>query len=132
MDVQQAPIDVQDIYSWRASYSDGEYLDEMHAVGGFASVDQERCTALTLLYTGTVPIHTVHIPIGAKPVFFRRRRIAVNIMEKSSEPQPTTHCIGWKRREDDAVYLFVDECGNALLSSNLQEVIYDSHNACCR
>lgn len=124
MDAQQATmevsIDVQDIYSWRATYSDGEHLDEEHAVGGFASVDQERCTALTLLYQGVVPVHVVHIPAGAKPVFFRRRRIAVNIFSEASEPHPTAHCIGWKRSEEDAVYLFVFEDGSTLLSNDLQ------------
>jgi len=124
MDAQQATmevfVDVQDIYSWRATYSNGECLDETHAVGGFASVDQERCTALTLLLLGEVPVHTVHIPAGAQPVFFRRRRISVNVVSEESLPQPTTHCIGWKRSEEDAVYLFIDEAGNTLLSSDLQ------------
>lgn len=122
MDIQQANIeisvDIQDIYSWRASYPNGEYLDETHAVGGFGSVDLERCTSLTL--HGTVPAHVVHIPAGAKPVFFRRRSIAVNIIDETSDPQQTVHCIGWKRSEDDAVYLFVFENGATLLSSDLQ------------
>lgn len=117
---EQVTINIQDIYSWRASYSDTEHLDETHAVGGFASVDQERCTSLTLLHMGTAPVHVVHIPAGAKPVFFRRRRVAVNVANETSEQQPTTHCIGWKRSENDAVYLFVDESGSTLLSSDLQ------------
>jgi len=116
----EVSVNVQDIYSWRASYSDTEHLDETHAVGGFASVDQERCTALTLFYQGAVPVHAVAIPEGAKPIFFRRRRIAINLVDETSAPQETVHCIGWKRSEKDAVYLFVFENGNTLLSSDLQ------------
>lgn len=124
MDAQQSTmevsVNVQDIYSWHATYSDGTHLDEEHAAGGFASVDQERCTALTLLYMGLVPVHTVHIPAGAKPVFFRRRRVAVNVLSETSKPQPTTHCIGWKHSEEDAVYLFVFADGTTLLTNDLQ------------
>lgn len=124
MDAQQSTmevsVNVQDIYSWRATYSDGSHLDEEHAVGGFASVDQQRCAALTLLYMGSIPVHTVNIPAGATPVFFRRRRVSVNVVSEASEQQPTVHCIGWKRSENDAVYLFVDEHGNTVLSNDLQ------------
>lgn len=123
MDAQQATLEVsvnvQDIYSWRASYSDGEHLDETQAVGGFASVDQKRCIALAL-YMGSVAIHTVRIPTGATSVFFRRRRISVNAVSEASEPHPTVHCIGWKRSDKDAVYLFVYEDGGTLLSDDLQ------------
>ena len=96
MDAQQATmevfVDVQDIYSWRAGYSSLvnkgtaislEYLDEAHAVGGFASVDLERCTHLALIDQAGKAAHVVEIPGGAKPVFFRRRRISVNVMEES-------------------------------------------------
>lgn len=120
MDVQQAPIDVQDIYSWRATYSDGSHLDEEHAVGGFASVDLARCTHLALIDQSGNAAHVVEIPSGAQAVFFRRRRISVNVMKENSEPQATVHCIGWKRSEEDAVYLFVFANGTTLLSNDLQ------------
>lgn len=124
MDEQQATmgvsVDVRDIYTWRATYSENDSLDEKHAVGGFASVHLSRCTSLMLLDQAGNAIHVVDIPENATPVFFRRRRIAINVTDESSTPQGTTHCIGWKRSEEDAVYLFVFEDGSTLLSSDLQ------------
>jgi hypothetical protein len=117
----EVTIDIQDIYSWRATYSDGDHLDETHAVGGFGSVDLERCTALTLLYMETVSVHTVAVPPGAHPVFFRRRSVSLNPLDGNRELRPTVHCIGWKQGEQ-AVYLFVREDGSTLLSSDLQAV----------
>lgn len=117
---KEVSVKIQDIYSWRASYGGTKHLDEENAAGGFSSVDQERCTDLTLLYMGLVPVHTVHIPQGAKPVFFRRRRIAINATDETGKPQAAVHCIGWKRSEEDAVYLFVFADGTTLLTNDLQ------------
>lgn len=115
---EQVTINIQDIYTWRAYYG-STYLDESHAVSGFASVGP-GCTSLVLLNQSNEAKYVVAIPDGASPVFFRRRTIAVNLVEESSTPQGTIHCVGWKRSEHDATYLFVHEDGSTLLSDNLQ------------
>lgn len=109
-----------DAYTWTALYVDGTYLPEHEATQGFASVDQEHVKSIELHSSDDFSMHSVSIPQGAQPVFFRRRRIAINVMEESSEPQATVHCIGWKRSEEDAVYLFVFADASTLLSSDLQ------------
>lgn len=125
MDTEQtAPtitVHIQDAYSWRASYSDGDSLDEAHAAGGFASVDQSRITSLDLI-AGESALYGVDIPGGAHAVFFRRRSLVLNLADESSAPMGTVHCIGWKRSEHDAVYLFVRPDSSTLLSSDLQAV----------
>lgn len=111
----------QDAYTWRAYYGPGQgYLDEFHAVAGFASVES-GCTALSLQNQETEAEHVVEIPSGATPVFFRRRSITVNLVDESTESRQTMHCIGWKR-DDNAVYLFIGEDGSTLLTDNLQAV----------
>lgn len=125
MDIEQAAttiaVNIQDAYSWRAHYSDGDSLDESHAAGGFASVDQSRVKRLDLI-AGGYALYGVDIPDGAQAVFFRRRSLSVNIAEEQVSERRTIHCIGWKQDGEDGVYLFVLPDSSTLLSSDLQAV----------
>lgn len=116
-------IYVPDVYTWRVTYQDGSSLHEFDAVNtigrGFAEVDSAKVKELKLASQNLT--HSVEVPAGAEPVFFRRRRVAINLTDESTTPQPTVHCIGWKRG-DEAVYLFVFDDGSTLLSDNLQAV----------
>jgi hypothetical protein len=126
MNIQQATeqvtVSIQDTHTWRATYHDGSFLDETHAVGGFASVDLP-CVKTLLLQPlqGIGEAHCVDIPAGATPVFFRRRSVAFSLVDESSEQRPTVHCIGWKKGEE-AVYLFIMDDGSTLLTEELQAV----------
>lgn len=110
-----------DVYQWCILYRDDVLLHEEDAEQGFASVKRNQVKLLTLIPLQGVPPHHVNIPIGATPVFFRRRSIEVNLMQEQSTARPTVHCIGWKQG-DTASYLFVFEDGSTLLSSDLQAV----------
>ena len=111
-----------DVYTWAAIYTDGSFISEYDRPEGrgFAEVDSTRVKQFKLESSDpALHSHHVDVPEGAQAVFFRRRRISVNVVSEASEPRPTVHCIGWKRGED-AVYLFVDESGNTILSYDLQ------------
>src|SRR5579859_774366 len=119
---------VSDSHIWSVTYDGGadfsEYdHDKSDTVGrGFAEVEKDRVKVLTILPVAKdcMP-HTVQIPDGATPVFFRRRSVAINLTDERTSHQPTVHCIGWKRG-DEAVYLFVFDDGSTLLTDNHQAV----------
>jgi hypothetical protein len=106
----------QDIYRWCALDQNDEMLHEADANQGFASVKHAKLLMLIPL-TDTATYH-VAIPQDARPVFFRRRSIAIS---EGSSQHSTVHCIGWKR-DDQSVYLFIFEDGSTLLTDNLQAV----------
>jgi hypothetical protein len=108
----------KDVYAWAVLYHDGSSIQEYDRPDGhgFAVVDSAQVRRLTL--TSPDCSHSVVVPTGAMPVFFRRRSIA---LQPGGDPIPTVHCIGWKR-EDKAVYLFISEDGSTLATENLQAV----------
>lgn len=109
-----------DIHTWRVTYHDGtqipEFDDERPDGRGFGEVEKHRVKTVELLGK-----HSVTIPDGAEPVFFRRRRVTVNPTDDTTVNHQAIHCIGW-RRDDQEVYLFVFADGATLLSSDLQAV----------
>jgi hypothetical protein len=111
----------KDAYTWTAFYEDGSSIREYdHPDGhGFAVVDSAQVKRLALVCD--LRSHSVVVPSGAEPVFFRRRSIIVNLVDESTESRQTVHCIGWKH-DDKAVYLFVFEDGSTLLTDDLQAV----------
>lgn len=109
----------QDTYTWQAIYDDDSHLDEQDATQGFASVDQERIKSLAFLTSDGLTTHSVQIPSGAQGVFFRRRRVMVNVESDSAMNDATTHCIGWKQG-NQAIYLFIRGDGSSLLTTDLQ------------
>ncbi len=122
--MQQITVEkTQDAYTWGAMYSDSTCIAEYDRPEGrgFAEVDQIRVKELLLLHLAGGTSHSVHIPQGATPVFFRRRSVTISPLAGESTPRPTTHCIGWKRG-DEAIYLFVFDDGSTLLSNDLQAV----------
>lgn len=108
----------KDVYTWAALYHDGSSIQEYDRPDGhgFAVVDSAQVKRLTLVSDSSS--HSVTMPAGATPVFFRRRSIA---LQPGGDPIPTVHCIGWKR-DDSAVYLFIGEDGSTLLTDDLQAV----------
>lgn len=111
---------IKDVYTWMALYHDESAIQEYdHPDGhGFAIVDSARVKRLTLASESCS--HSVNVPNGATPVFFRRRGIVVQ-PGGGQAPLPTVHCIGWKH-EDKAVYLFVGEDGSTLLTDDFQAI----------
>lgn len=122
--VGQAPAQ-QEAYTWGAIYDDDTLINEYDREEGlgFAEVNQSRVKALFLYPTcgEGLPYNGVKIPQGATPIFFRRRRIVINLAQETSASRPTVHCIGWKKA-DEAVYLFVFDDGSTLLTNDLQAV----------
>jgi hypothetical protein len=110
-------------YTWGALYTDDTCIAEYDRKEGrgFAEVDHARVKTLLLLSLQDGASHSVNIPQGATPVFFRRRSVEINPLADESTPRPTVHCIGWKR-DDKAVYLFISDDGSTLLSDDLQAV----------
>jgi len=113
--VGQAPTQPE-AFTWCAIYNDGTTVSET-SDNGFADVDQSRVKNLVLLPAteGIEPQH-MDIPSGASPIFFRRRKILLQDGQRT-----TIHCIGWKRG-DEAIYLFISDSGDTLLTDNLQAV----------
>jgi hypothetical protein len=114
---------MQDKYMWQVIYADGTFTAE-YDLGrsdgrGFAEIEDKTVKHICLLNLG-LAVHTVNIPDGAQPVFFRRRMIALD-GSGSEQGRSTVHCIGWKRAES-ACYLFVLPDGSTLLSDDLQAV----------
>lgn len=110
-------------YTWGALYTDDTCIAEYDREEGrgFAEVDQARVKTLLLLSLQDGASHSVNIPQGATPVFFRRRSIEIDPLQGESTQRPTIHCIGWKKG-DEAIYLFVFDDGSTLLTDNLQAV----------
>lgn len=106
-------------YAWYVIYDEHTGFHEFD-VNSFADVDQARVKTLLLLQ-GTQVSHRVDIPQGAQPIFFRRRRIEINLRSEQASDHTTTHCIGWKRG-DEAVYLFAFDDGSTYLTTDLQAV----------
>lgn len=109
----------KDVYEWFVLYKDGSSIREYDNPDGhgFSAVDSANVKQLTL--TSSFCSHSVDVPDGATPVFFRRRSIE---MHPDGQTQlPSVHCIGWKR-ENTAVYLFISEDGSTLLTDNLQAI----------
>ncbi len=90
---------MQDSYSWVALYSNGETLGE-HDGGGqpFAAVDLSRLAAVVLVPNrpGFPQIH-VRIGPGMRPIFFRRRSIALDPNSGESSHLPSVTVIGWQK-----------------------------------
>lgn len=113
---------VKEAYTWCVTYEDGSRLFERETRESFSSVvTQQRVMELRLLRASGLARHVVTIPEGALPVFFRRGRVSFNFVENSTSHLPIVHCVGWKRG-DDAVYLFVKEDEEILLTTDLQAV----------
>jgi hypothetical protein len=116
---------VKDAYTWGAIYTDGSSIGEYDDPGGlgFAAVDSTQVKRLGLLNASSPHLasHSVDIPPGATPIFFRRRSIELGPIVGEEQGRSTVHCIGWKRG-DEAVYLFVYDDGSTLLTNDLQAV----------
>ena len=67
-----------DLFTWQVGYADGSTVNEYDAERpdgrGFAEVALSHSYHIALLSEG-LTIHSVRIPDGATPIFFRRRRI---------------------------------------------------------
>lgn len=122
-------LTVPDDYVWRVTMRDGtaitEYDLERADGRGFMEIgDIKEVVKLELV--PCIPfddvIHSVVIPRGATPIFFRRRRISFEPSNIGGQQHSTTaHCIGWNRG-NDAVYLFVLNGGSTVLTDDLQAV----------
>lgn len=116
----------QDVYTWRIKYDDGTFTneyDESRPDGrGFAEREEKPVRSVQLLRTGTAEVEQwFAVPEGAEPVFFRRRSVTFNPLTGAQESQNTVHCIGCKQ-DERALYLFVFDNGETLLTSELQAV----------
>ena len=130
----------RDIYTWRVIFEDGtlveEYDLERSDGRGFAEIGEKPVKRLELeanndnnfgyLHDLTTS-HSMLIPHGATPVFFRRRRVEINPNTDEIQGSSTVHCIGWKREENEgvpykiaAMYLFIYADGSTLVTDDLQ------------
>ena len=116
---------IKEVYTWGVIYTDGASLGEYDRVEGlgFAAVDSVRVKRVVLLNSSSpyLQSHSVDIPTGATPIFFRRRSIELHLLDEQVQNRSTVHCIGWKR-DAQAVYLFVYDDGSTLMTDNLQAV----------
>jgi len=142
-----------DLYTWSVTYDDGsciaEYDDAAPDGHGFADVDLSRARKLQLFpssnvgpiayatlplavsaestivefYLPCLPIHTVLLPPLARPIFFRRRSIA--LMSDDERKYSTIHCIGYQETvhgHNMAVYHFIAEDGSSTITNDYQAV----------
>lgn len=112
----------QELYEWHVTYSDGMQtyeVDPSQPDGrGWAERESKPVAAVTLFSTTGYASHSVVIPKGAEPVFFRRRGI---VLDGSGQRVPDVHCIGWEQ-DSRGVYLFIFSDDLTLLSSDKQAV----------
>jgi hypothetical protein len=138
--MQQVPMTEHapgEAFTWRAIYHSGEIVSEFEEsrdgsipqLGrGWAEVAAEQVRVVTLENPFLTPYFTqqVVIPEGARPVFFRRRRIEVNPASGESTPMPCIHCIGWVHEggatDGLGCYLFVFDDGSSILTSDLNGI----------
>lgn len=114
-----------DAYTWQIRYKGDTWLlefdNERPDGRGWAEVEHALVQSIDLLPTGEGKVHSVHIPDGATPVFFRRRQVTLDPNTEVQQHGTLAHCIGWKQ-DENAVYLFVFEDGSTLLTDDLQAV----------
>ena len=112
-----------DLYTWIAVYDDETAVPEFDAERpdgrGFAEVDASRVRRLLLI--GEPGQAVVALPEGATSVFFRRRRVELNLETDEQQRSTVAHCIGWQR-EHDGCFLFVFGDGSHLLTTDMHAV----------
>jgi hypothetical protein len=119
---------MSDLYNWRVLVGEdtwiGEYDEKRPDGRGFAEIEGvvQSIDLIPTMGAAAEQTHSVVVPEGASPVFFRRRQLLVNMSEGTQELMQTVHCIGWKQGVKSAAYLFVFEDGSTLLTSDLQAV----------
>lgn len=115
---------IKDAYTWQVTYVDGtctHEFDESKPDGrGWAEREAKDVATITLARDG-MQTHSVAVPEGAEPMFFRRRSLTFGLTDGSTQQGNAIHCIGWKR-EQEAVYLFVFNDSSTLLTTDLQAV----------
>ena len=112
-----------ELYTWQVRCEGStwiqEYDDERPDGRGFAEVKDHIIKCIDLIPASSEGhVHSVAIPEGATPVFFRRRTIELS---QGGQNRSTAHCIGWEK-ENNKSYLFVMEDGTTLLTDDLQAV----------
>jgi hypothetical protein len=136
---------MQELYTWSVTYTDGTTMHEYDIPEGrgFAEIGYKPIKDIDLVSSsGGLPAHSIDIPDGATPVFFRRRFIALGPEQQAplasvlagneapdaelfsavlASPTQTVHCIGWKRGEEEW-YHFVFANGSLLVTDNFQAV----------
>lgn len=121
---QQNPV--RDLYGWIVMYPDGIVVSEQDTQEGlpFAAVAHTPVSSVALVQGSPQRKirHMVQVPLGAAPIFFRRRRLILDPEVRMVSGGGTTHCIGWQRDTGEATYLFVFADGGTLLTDNLNAV----------
>lgn len=117
----------QDTYTWHALYDNDEAISEYDRPEGRGFAEVESTRVKTLLLTPLQgALHRIDIPVGAQPIFFRRRSIELAPLQGDVQSRSTVHCIGWKNAGllsvQQEVYLFVFDDGSTLLTNDLQAV----------
>lgn len=114
-----------DAWTWIACYDDGSSLMEIEPDGtehGFAEVDLARLSAFVLnpMRDGLpAPIVKIDRASGQRPIFFRRRTIALDPALGTEEKRSTITVLGWQKTvEGKNVKSFVAlyEDGSVLIS----------------
>ena len=101
---------------------DGTAIEEHDVPRGFIDVDATRVAAIDLIKSDDAQglFFRVGMPPGVSAVFCRRRTL-IDILS----PHPgsaTIYCIGWRKEEDRAGYLFVFEDGSTYLTDDFYAV----------
>ncbi len=104
-------------FSWSVVLADGPMVSEEEA-GSFAAVAHRPVRTIILdPHAGSPPVF-VRVPEGARPIFFRRRKIVLDPAGEETDRRTIT-CAGYQTTEggrNRAVYLFVFEDGTLLLT----------------
>lgn len=116
-------------YTWRAHYLDGTELDELGPDGvarPFAIIDLAQVAALEAVpqEPGLVA-HTVRITEGMRPIWFRRRRVEVDLESGEQLGMSTITCLGYQATENghnvqSFLFLFFD---GSTLHTNDREAV---------
>ncbi len=94
---------MSDVFTWIACYDDGSSLMEIESDGtehGFAEVDLDRLSAFVLnpMREGLPsPVVKIDRAGGQRPIFFRRRSIALDPETHGEANRSTITVLGWQK-----------------------------------
>lgn len=134
--VPAKPANVPDVYQWRAIYDDGTMLDEYGEDApdgrGFSQIDLDRLRYFVLVPSDDKREHVIiDIREDFRPIFYRRRFNMANANALLTEEGVSAEYVGsvyvlglqtTANGKNVAIYTFVFENGQVLISDNYQAV----------
>lgn len=85
-----------ELYSFRAHYLDGDYLDETDEIG-FSAIDLDRLVSLELIPNEPLFASAcVQLTDEKRPIFFRRRKVLIDYETEAEVGRETITVLGYQ------------------------------------